>query len=423
LHYKRPGEITPLGAAAQKERSRDEAQSHGGYGGFGGMMGMHDDDVEDDGDTSYPSITPQLPVRKAKPKPDQEIVMMLVSMGFTENAAARSALACNNKGVSEAQEWAFQHMEDSNFNDEIKDDEPLTKEDETVTTPSLKKKAAVVVDPCVLEVLMGMGFSEQGCRRACISTNNNADASMEWILEHMGDENFNDPLPTEEGEEEAAAAKENKSAVDTTPKKEKGSEAGIKRDNSGEPKPGDSKPSNDQGAAVESEDAMVDDVETLTPAPVAPPAVAAAPVTTPNAMTSLTFDFSQFASGSTLPAPPTTGATAPPLDIGAMIAALSASAQASGSRPPASAASAPAATSSASSQAPPSVMKEDRALFVVADDKCVELVLSDAIVGDEESGGNRQLGFVFLYEVLTGSITLKLADKDVSRSLAEIMLR
>jgi hypothetical protein len=287
----------------------------------------------------------------------------------------------------------------------------------------VKKKAAVVVDPSVLEVLMGMGFSEQGCRRACVATNNNADASMEWILEHMGDEDFNDPLPTEEEDEAAAAAtKENNSAVDTTPKKEKGNEAGIKRDNSGEPKPGDSKPSNDQGA--ESEDAMVDDVETLTSAPapvVAPPVAAAvAPVTTPNAMTSLTFDFSQFASGSTLPAPPTTGATAPTLDIGAMIAALSASAQAAGSRPPASA---PAATSSSSSQAPPPVMKEDRALFVVADDKCVELVLSDAIVGDEESGGNRQLGFVFLYEVLTGSITLKLADKDVSKSLAEIMLR
>jgi len=38
-----------------------------------------------------------------------------------------------------------------------------------------------------------MGFSENGCKRAAIATNNgNIDMALNWILEHMEDPDFND---------------------------------------------------------------------------------------------------------------------------------------------------------------------------------------------------------------------------------------
>lgn len=44
-------------------------------------------------------------------------------------------------------------------------------------------------------VAMGMGFSENGLMRAAVATNNaSAEAAMEWVLTHMGDDDFNEPL-------------------------------------------------------------------------------------------------------------------------------------------------------------------------------------------------------------------------------------
>ena len=52
-------------------------------------------------------------------------------------------------------------------------------------------------DEGLVEQLVSMGFSENGCRRAAVATSNtDADAAMNWILEHMDDADFNDPLPT-----------------------------------------------------------------------------------------------------------------------------------------------------------------------------------------------------------------------------------
>jgi len=43
---------------------------------------------------------------------------------------------------------------------------------------------------------MGMGFGENGCKRAALATgNSSAEAAMEWVFAHMEDADFNDPLP------------------------------------------------------------------------------------------------------------------------------------------------------------------------------------------------------------------------------------
>ena len=44
--------------------------------------------------------------------------------------------------------------------------------------------------------LMSMGFSENGCRRAAIATQNaDPETAANWMFAHMDDTDFNDPLP------------------------------------------------------------------------------------------------------------------------------------------------------------------------------------------------------------------------------------
>ena len=43
--------------------------------------------------------------------------------------------------------------------------------------------------------LVGMGFSENGSRRAALAVNNaSMEAATEWVFQHMEDANFNDPI-------------------------------------------------------------------------------------------------------------------------------------------------------------------------------------------------------------------------------------
>jgi ubiquitin carboxyl-terminal hydrolase 5/13 len=54
--------------------------------------------------------------------------------------------------------------------------------------------APVMPDEALVVQLVSMGFSENGCKRAAIATNNaNAEVAMEWIFSHMEDPDFNDP--------------------------------------------------------------------------------------------------------------------------------------------------------------------------------------------------------------------------------------
>ena len=43
--------------------------------------------------------------------------------------------------------------------------------------------------------LINLGFSENGCKRAALATNNaDVETTMNWIMEHMEDPDFNDPI-------------------------------------------------------------------------------------------------------------------------------------------------------------------------------------------------------------------------------------
>jgi ubiquitin carboxyl-terminal hydrolase 5/13 len=54
---------------------------------------------------------------------------------------------------------------------------------------------AVEPDATIVDQLVQMGFSENGCRRAAIATRNeDLEVAMTWLLEHMDDANFSDPI-------------------------------------------------------------------------------------------------------------------------------------------------------------------------------------------------------------------------------------
>ena len=53
----------------------------------------------------------------------------------------------------------------------------------------------------------------------------------------------------------------------------------------------------------------------------------------------------------------------------------------------------------------------------------VKMIWGDELLQDDESGVNRQLGFVFLYMVLLGQLTLELNGMDVTSSLGRWVKR
>jgi len=67
--------------------------------------------------------------------------------------------------------------------------------------------ATPAVSPEILAAVLGMGFSENAAARAANATGNGApDVAVNWLMEHMGDADINDPLPAAGAEAGAGAA-------------------------------------------------------------------------------------------------------------------------------------------------------------------------------------------------------------------------
>lgn len=54
--------------------------------------------------------------------------------------------------------------------------------------------SSVHVNEVLLQQLVDMGFSVEGCKRALINTgNNDVEAAMNWVFEHQADPDFDTP--------------------------------------------------------------------------------------------------------------------------------------------------------------------------------------------------------------------------------------
>eukprot|EP01045_Picozoa_sp_COSAG04_P037807 COSAG04_NODE_9840_length_828_cov_1.093278_1_plen_165_part_10 len=61
--------------------------------------------------------------------------------------------------------------------------------------------------------------------------------------------------------------------------------------------------------------------------------------------------------------------------------------------------------------------------FSIEGSDCLEVIWSDALLQDEESGANRQLGFLFLYEVVRGIFSLSLSDQNCTAAGGDLLTR
>jgi len=81
----------------------------------------------------------------------------------------------------------------------------MPQEDES----SAEAAPAIAIDENVVLQLVDMGFGREGCRRAVHKTGNTGvEAAMAWVMEHMGDDDFNDPFQPEGGAKKSCTAGE-----------------------------------------------------------------------------------------------------------------------------------------------------------------------------------------------------------------------
>jgi len=68
----------------------------------------------------------------------------------------------------------------------ILDDEPVVE--------STTSKSNDQINEALLQQLVDMGFSVEGCKKALFNTgNNNIEAAMNWVFEHQSDPDFDTP--------------------------------------------------------------------------------------------------------------------------------------------------------------------------------------------------------------------------------------
>jgi len=111
--------------------------------------------------------------------PDEGIVLQIVGMGFSENAAKRAAIAVKNSGFEAAVNWVFSHMEDPDFNDPIKGSS-----DSTQPEP----------DANLVMMLEGMGFTSKQAKKALKATNGDLERAGDWLFSRMGTPELEDDV-------------------------------------------------------------------------------------------------------------------------------------------------------------------------------------------------------------------------------------
>lgn len=107
------------------------------------------------------------------PKADDMIVMQLISMDISDNAAKKAAVATNNSGAEAAIAWYFEHSCDADIND-----------------PPGNANAgdgASDADPESVMMLCSMGFSEVHARGALKACGNNTERAADWLFSHTDD--------------------------------------------------------------------------------------------------------------------------------------------------------------------------------------------------------------------------------------------
>ena len=96
-----------------------------------------------------------------------------------------------SKNVVEDVQKKFENLIQSFFGNNNNNEQP--QEPQTQTQPQ-EEIPIPNVDQDSLENLVSIGFPEVACKKALILTNGNCEEALEWMLQHSGDEDFNQPI-------------------------------------------------------------------------------------------------------------------------------------------------------------------------------------------------------------------------------------
>mmetsp|Transcript_2922 Transcript_2922/g.4487 ORF Transcript_2922/g.4487 Transcript_2922/m.4487 type:complete len:837 (+) Transcript_2922:95-2605(+) len=118
------------------------------------------------GETALPKA------KKAKPQAKPEIVVAVTSMGFSQNAGIRAALATQNAGAEQAVNWVLMHSQDADINDPIQDGDDDDEEEE--------------VDAGKVSQVAAMGFNQKHAIKALKATDGDVARAIDWLFSRAG---------------------------------------------------------------------------------------------------------------------------------------------------------------------------------------------------------------------------------------------
>jgi len=106
--------------------------------------------------------------KAAAPEPDATVVAVVMSMGFSENAGKRAALATGNRSAEEAVDWVLAHVADADLNDPI----------------GGNPAQAAAADPQHISMLEDMGFTAGQAAVALRECGSSVERAVEWLFSH-----------------------------------------------------------------------------------------------------------------------------------------------------------------------------------------------------------------------------------------------
>ena len=226
-----------------------------------------------------------------------------------------------------------------------------------------------------------MGFAENGSKRAAIACENSSlDACMNWVLGHMGDDDFNDPILEAEAATEAPG----------TPRPDAASQQVVPFD----------------PAQLERVNLLVQQVA-LSAQLVKLKAGGAQEL---DGMLEQVLKDTEGIKEYLLK--PRTASTAAP--------AIAPAPEPVAEPVPLPE---PEPEPEPESEPAPEIVPMPEPKFSIAGSECLDAIWSDALLQDEESGANRQMGFLFLYEVVRGIFTLNLCERDCTAPGGDLLTR
>lgn len=110
-------------------------------------------------------------------KPNEEAMLTLQSMGFSDHRSTRALYNTDNKGAEEAMNWIFAHMDDPDI-------------DTPFTVPSAESGAEPGMEVLqeAIDNLVAMGFGAQLARKALHLHLGDPNAAVEWLFSNPDDD-------------------------------------------------------------------------------------------------------------------------------------------------------------------------------------------------------------------------------------------